>query len=150
MSWQSYLTSQFQLIFLTEGTKYNSQASHLVRPDHSFSLYANIRIRNLCNNSRIFNKRLNFLWFLNLVFFIVFLFFYFYFYYFCIINFTITILSPLLLFLPSSLSHQFLCYNPLFSLPTTLSSPSQLFPLSSPSSPILPQPVTKLPLTPTH
>jgi hypothetical protein len=46
----------------------------------------------------------------------------FYFYYSCIINFTIIIL--LALFFPSSLSFPLLCYNPLFSLPTTLSGPS--------------------------
>jgi hypothetical protein len=58
----------------------------------------------------------------------------FYFYYSHIINFTITIL--LSLFLPSSLSLLLLCYNPLFSLPTTLSAPSHpLF--TSPSYPSL-------------
>jgi hypothetical protein len=75
MSWQNYLTSQLQLILWTDGTKYYSQVSHLVRPHQSFCLYANTRIGHLRNNSRTFTKRLNFLWFLNLVFKIVFLFF---------------------------------------------------------------------------
>jgi hypothetical protein len=54
--------------------------------------------------------------------------------------------------LPPSFSILFLCYNHLFSLTTTLSTPSH--PLSSPSStstPILPKPVTILsPLLHTH
>jgi hypothetical protein len=57
--------------------------------------------------------------------------FYFYSYFvfsFCIINFTITIFSSL--FSPPSYS-LLLCYNPLFSFPTTLSAPSH--PLSPPA-----------------
>jgi hypothetical protein len=77
MNWQSHLTSQFQLIFWTEGTKYYSKASHLVRPHQSFHLYTNTRTRHLRNNSRTFTKTLNSLWFLNLVFFIVLLFIFF-------------------------------------------------------------------------
>jgi hypothetical protein len=144
-------------ILWTEGIKYYSQASCLVRPHESLSLYASNRIEHLRKNSKTFTKRLKFLWFLNLVFFIVLLyyfsfflsfflfslsfisfsFFLFYFYYSCVINFTISIL--LSLFLHSSLSLLFLCYNPLFSLPTTLSASSHpLFPPSSPPPPILP------------
>jgi hypothetical protein len=132
MSWQNYLTSQLQLILWTDGTKYYSQVSHLVRPRQSFCLYANNRIGHLRKNSRTFTERLKFLWFLKLVFFcgpwmwcfFLLCFFkkFFYFYYSCIINFTITILlSP---FLPSSLCLLLLCYNPLFSLPTNLSTHS--------------------------
>jgi hypothetical protein len=144
MSWQSYLTSHFQLILWTEGTKHYSQASHLVRPYQSFRLYGNTRIGHLWNNHRTFTKRVNFLWFLNLLFFILlcFLFSNFYFYYSCI-NFIIIIL--LSLFLSSSLSLLLLCYNTLFSLQTTLSAPSHpLFPPSSPPLPVLPPPVTIL------
>jgi hypothetical protein len=57
-------------------------------------------------------------------------FFNFNFYYSCIINFTITIL--IFLFLPSSFSLLLQCYDPLLSLPTTLSAPSH--PLNPPSS----------------
>jgi hypothetical protein len=70
------------------------------------------------------------------------------FYYSCIINFTITILLPL--FLPSSLFLLLLCYNPLFSLPTTLSAPSHSLPPSSSTLLICPQPVTTLPFPHTH
>jgi hypothetical protein len=73
MSWQSYLTSQFQLILWTEGPN-TTQVSHLVRPHQSFWLYANYKIRHIRNNSRTFTKRWNILWFLNLLSFIVFLF----------------------------------------------------------------------------
>jgi hypothetical protein len=132
----------------TEGTKYYSQANHLVKTQQSFCLYASNRIGYIRKNSRTFTKILNVLWFLNLVFSIMFLsFFNFNFYYSCIINFSITIL--LSLFLPSSLSLLFLCYNPLFALPTTLSATSYpLFSLSSPPSPTFPQSVTTLPLPP--
>jgi hypothetical protein len=54
-------------------TTYYPQTSHLVRPHQSFCLYTNARIGNLKNNFRTLTKRLNFLWFLNLVFFVVFL-----------------------------------------------------------------------------
>jgi hypothetical protein len=43
-------------------------------------------------------------------------------FFFCIINFAVTIF--LFLFLLPSVSLLFLCYNPLFSLPTSLSAPS--------------------------
>jgi hypothetical protein len=55
---------------------------------------------------------------------------------FCVINFIITIFSSL--FLPSSLSLLLLCYNPLFSLLTTLSALSYLLSppvFTSPSNP---------------
>jgi hypothetical protein len=127
-------------------TKYYSQHSLLVRTHQSFYLCTNTRFGHLRNNSSTFTKRLNFLWFLNLLFFIVFL--YYYYYYYCIINFTITI--PLFLFLPSLLS-LLLHYNPLFSLPSTLSAPSHsLFPPYPPPPPILPQPVITLWLSPTY
>jgi hypothetical protein len=96
-------------------------------------------------------KILNFLLFLNLVFFIVFLLFSFLlnFHYYCIGNFTITILSSLLL--PSSLSLFLLCYNLFFSLRTTLSAPShQLFSPSSPPLHFLHQCIMTLALLPTH
>jgi hypothetical protein len=131
MSWQSYLTSQIQLILWTEGTKYYSQACHLVRPHQSFHLYTNTSIEHLRNNSTTFTKRLNFLWFLNLVFYIV---FYFYFYYSYIINSTITIL--LSFFWPSLLSLLLLGYNLLFSLSTMLYASSHpLLPMASPPPP---------------
>jgi hypothetical protein len=66
-------------------TKYYSQHSLLVRTHQSFYLCTNTRFGHLRNNSSTFTKRLNFLWFLNLMFFIVFLYYY---YYYCIINFT--------------------------------------------------------------
>jgi glycosyltransferase involved in cell wall biosynthesis len=137
------LTTQHKLVVLPHltiptnlvdrRTKYHSQASHLVRPHHSFCLYANTRIGHLRNNFRTFTNRLNFLWFLNMVFFLLcfFFFLFLFLFYSCIINFIITIF--LSLFLPSSLSLLFLYYSPLFSLTTTLSAPSHaLFPLSSP------------------
>jgi hypothetical protein len=65
-------------------------------------------------------------------------------FFFCIINFSITIFLSLVL--PPLLSLLFLCYNMLFSFPTTVSAPSHwLCHPVSPSSPILPQPVTTLP-----
>jgi hypothetical protein len=84
-----------------------------VRPHQSFHFYTNTRTGFLKNNSRTLTKRLNFLWFLNLVFYCVSFIFNVYFHYSCIINFTITILFSL--FLCSSLSFFLLCYNPLFS-----------------------------------
>jgi hypothetical protein len=51
--------------------KYNSQSSLLVRPYQRFCLSTNTRIGHLRNNSRTFINRLNFLWLLNLFFFIV-------------------------------------------------------------------------------
>jgi hypothetical protein len=91
-----------------------------VRPHQSSCLYANTKIGHLRNNSRTFAKRLNLPWFLNLMFLLC-LFLILIFYYSCIINFTITII--LSLFLSFSLSLLLLCYNPLLSLPTTLSAP---------------------------
>jgi hypothetical protein len=71
---------------------------------------------------------------------------------FCFVNFNITIF--LFLFLFSSLSLLFLCYNPFFSLPTTLSATSHLlFSLFSPTLPLLSFPNLtphSLPLSPTH
>jgi hypothetical protein len=127
MSWQSQFTSKFQLILWTEGTKYHSQVSHLVRPHQSFYFYANARIGQEKNNSRTISKRLNFSWFLNLVLFIVL--FLKNFNYSCFMNFAITIL--LSLFLPSSLSLLLLCYNP---------SQLLILPFSSTLSPIVTSP----------
>jgi hypothetical protein len=70
-SWQSYLTSKFQLILCTK----EPNTTHSQSPYQSFLLCANTRIGHLRKNSRIFTKRLNFLWLLNLVLFIMFLFF---------------------------------------------------------------------------
>jgi hypothetical protein len=67
MNWQIYITSQLHLTLWTEGTKYYSQASHLVRPYQNSCLYTNTRIGHLRNNSRTFTKRLNLLLFLYLV-----------------------------------------------------------------------------------
>jgi hypothetical protein len=53
-------------------SKYHSQASHLVRPHLNFCFNIITKIVHLRNNSRTFINRLNFPWFLNLVFFIVF------------------------------------------------------------------------------
>jgi hypothetical protein len=97
-------------------------------------LCANTRIGSLRNNSTTFTKTLNFLLVLYLVFCFVFLFL-----------FILWVFSALLT-LPSlfsyfpiptpSLSLLFLCYNPLFSFPTTLPAPSHpLSPLSSPPFP---------------
>jgi hypothetical protein len=122
-------------------SKYHSQASYLVRAHQSFQLNTNTRIGHLRNNFTMFINRLNFLWFLNLVFFILF-------FYSCIINDIITIL--LSLFSHTSLS-LFLYYNLLFSLPITLSATTHLFfPLTSSPSSNLPQPITTLSLPPTH
>jgi hypothetical protein len=66
ISWQSYLTSQFQLVLWTEWTKHYSKASYQVRPHQSFNLYANTRIGHLRNNFRTFTKKVNFLCSLNL------------------------------------------------------------------------------------
>jgi hypothetical protein len=57
MNWQTYFHSQLQLALWTEGAKYYSQASHLVRPHQSFHLYANNRIEHLRNKSRTFTKQ---------------------------------------------------------------------------------------------
>jgi hypothetical protein len=144
MSWQSYFTSQFQLFLWTEGPN-TTHKPVTWWTTSEFCLNVNTRIRHLRKNSRTFTNRLNFLWFLNLVLFILFLFLF----YSCIINPIITIL--LSLFSPSLLSLLLLYYNPLFSLPTNFSAPSYpLFPLSLPPSPILPQTVTTLPLPPTY
>jgi hypothetical protein len=124
------------LLYLTTPTNLMldkmSQAGHPVRPHQSFCLNTSTRIGHLRNNSRTFINRLNFLRFLKLGFFVVFLFCPFFpFFYSCIINYTITI--PLSLFSSSSLSLLLLYYNPLFSLPATLSAPSYpCFSLSSP------------------
>jgi hypothetical protein len=94
-----------------------------VRPHQNFPLNANTSIGHLRNYSGTFIKRLNLLWFLNMVF----LFFFLFPFYSCI---TISIITILLsLFWPFSLS-LLLYYKPLFSLPTTLSAPSHpLFPV---------------------
>jgi hypothetical protein len=145
---QSYLTLYFQLILWTERTKYYTQASHLVRPHYSFHFYTNTRIGHLSYNSRIFAKRLNFLWFLNLVFF-YYVSFLKNFYYSCIISFTITSLFSLFLTLL------------IFPLPPVLQSivlpPNYSFcPFSSTvflvfTSPSYPPPICHiLPLPPTH
>jgi hypothetical protein len=118
MSWQSFLTSQFQIILWTEETKYYSQANHLEGSHQSFHLYAITRIGHLRNNSRIFTKRLNGLWFLNLVFFFtVFLF----------------LLIFILLFLYYELHHHsslIPIHFPSFSCATVHCSSSQLLILS--------------------
>jgi hypothetical protein len=99
----------------TEGTKYYSQANHLMSPHQSFYLYTNTRIGHLRNNSRTFTKRLNFLWLLNLVFFIVFLF--------LILIFII----PVVLTLPSLLSYPYSYPLHFLSFCATIHcSPSQL------------------------
>jgi hypothetical protein len=91
--------------------------------DHiSFCLNSITRIGHLRNNPRTFINRLNFLWFLKLVFFSVSVFIKFFSFFFFFINSIITIF--LSLFSSSSLSLLLLHYNPLFSLPTTLSAPS--------------------------
>jgi hypothetical protein len=119
--------------FVDRRPKYYSQASYLLRPQQSFHLYANIRIVHIRNNSRNFIKRLNFLWFLNLVFFIVSFFLFF---------------CPVLLTSPSLFSYHysyplhfpsFSCTTIHCSPSTTLSAPSHpFFPPSSPPLPILP------------
>jgi hypothetical protein len=88
--------------------------------NQSFCLYTNTRICCLRNNSKLFTKRVNIFMFLYLVGFFLCVLCQF----FCITNFTITIF--LSLFLPPSLSLPSLCYNPFFSLATTLSAPSHL------------------------
>jgi hypothetical protein len=119
-------------------TKYYSQASHLVRPHQSSCLCSNTWIGYLRNNSRTFTKRLNFLWFLNPVFFIVFF------------SFPVLLILSSLFSYPYSLPLHFPSFS-CVTIPNTLSASSH--PLSHPSSsppPILPQSVTSLPLPLTH
>jgi hypothetical protein len=108
---------KFQLILWAEGTKYYSQASHLVRPHQSFSLYANTRIGHLRNNSRIFTKRLKFLCFLKLVGFFNWVSF-----------FILIFIIPVLLTSPSLFSspYSYPLYFPSFSCATIHCSPSQI------------------------
>jgi hypothetical protein len=110
MNWQSYLTSQFQLILWTIRTKYYSQASHLVRQPQSFHLYTNTRIGHQRSNSKTFAKRLNFLWFLYLLFFLL-----------CFFS-SALLTSPSLFSYPYSYPLQL----PSFSCATIHFSPSQL------------------------
>jgi hypothetical protein len=118
-------------------SKYHSQACHLVRPHQSFCLRNNTRTGHPRNKSRTCINRLNFLWFLNLVFLIVFLFLFLFWY-------KLT-LSSLFSYLYSHPLH-----SPSFSCTTIHCSFSQIHFLSlhihsSPSltpPSILPQPVT--------
>jgi hypothetical protein len=57
----SYLISQLQLVVWREGTKYYSQASHLVRPYQSSCLYANTKIGHQRNTFRTFTRQVKFL-----------------------------------------------------------------------------------------
>jgi hypothetical protein len=127
MSWKSYLTSQLQLIMWTEGSNTTHQ-----------------NFINRLNSTKYLNLCFNYVSFFSFVFLSLFSFFYSY-----IINTIITIhLSP---FLSSSLSLLLLYGNPLFFLPITLLAPSHpISLLSSSSPPILLQPLSTLPLPPTH
>jgi hypothetical protein len=122
-------------------TKYYTQASHLVRPQQNSCLNTNTRIGRLRNNSRTFTKRLNLL-FLLLVFFVVFLFF-----------FPVILTSPVLFSYPYSYP---LTFPPFPVLQSIVLPPNYSFcsfsSTLSPSSPPppTPQPVTTLPLPPTH
>jgi hypothetical protein len=98
--------------------KYYSQARHLVRPHQSFHLNTNTRIEHLRNNSRTFINRMNFLWFLNLVFCIMFLFFF--------LSFSFFI--PVLLTWSSLFSYAYShpLHSPSLSCATIHCAPSQL------------------------
>jgi hypothetical protein len=125
-----------------EGTKSYSQAKNLVRPNQSSSLYTNTRIRCLRNNSRTFTKRLNFLFFLYLVFFTCFF-------------FSILLTSPSLLSYPHFLTS--ITFSPFPVLQSIVFPPNYSFcpyssthSMSSPPLSILPQSVTTLLLPSAH
>jgi hypothetical protein len=115
----SYLSSQLQLVLWTEGTKYYSQASHLVRPHEGTRLYADTRIGCQRNNSRTFTKQTEIL----------------------VVVVPGGCFSSVLLTSPSPFSYpcSYPFYFPSFSSATIRYSPSQLFflPLLINSFPIL-------------
>jgi hypothetical protein len=132
---------QMQITLRTEGIKYYSQASYLVKPHQSSNLYANTRIICLRNNSRTFTKKLNFL--LSLFLFVVFVFF-------CVwIFFSVLLTSPTLF----SYSYSYPLTFPLVpALQSIVLSPNYSFcpfsPTLSLSSPPSPTPCNLLPHDP--
>jgi hypothetical protein len=111
-------------------TKYQpSQASHLMSTHQHFLLYTNTRIGHLSNNSWNFTNKLNFLWFLNMIFLLCSFFF----------HFLVSLTSSSLFSYPCSYTLspvlQFILISPNYSF-----CPSHpLFALSSPLPPILPK-----------